>query len=192
MKKTGIRVLLLLAVLMGGISSEAATKGLAGRISVSGNLEKDRNSSKEEGEKSSSRSKTETQFYDLKVTAANTGKTEGTFDVEWYFFKRPLDNKGKKGDTVLAGQGKKTIQLKGMKRQVIPVQSEVLSWSETKSSKSSSKKNSSSSSKKTISGAVYGGYLVLLKADGEIISRYSPDNKMKSDDWLREMSIPFQ
>jgi len=186
-------VLLVLAVLVGGVSAEAGAKRFAGRISVSGKLEKDRDSSKKEGNNSSSRSKTETQFYDLKITAANTGKTEGAFDVEWYFFKRPLDNKGNKEDHVLAGQGKQTVQLKGMKRQVLPVKSEVLSWSETKSSKSSSKKNnSSSSSKKTISGAVYGGYLVLLRADGEIISRYSPDRKMTSDDWLREMSIPLQ
>lgn len=190
MNKTGVGLLVVLAMLAGG--AVAGKQTCAGRISVSGDLQKKRDSSKKEGKNSSSRSKSESQHYDLKITAANTGKLEGAFDVEWYFFKRKLNARGDKGDPVLAEKGKKTVLLKGMKRQMIPVKSKVLKWSETTNTKTSSKKNSSSTSKKTISGDIYGGYLVILRVDGRILSRYSPDRKMTCDEWLGQMSIPLQ
>lgn len=191
MRKLGVG-LLMLATVMSSVNGEAGEKRCAGRISVSGDLEKSRDSSKNEGDKSSSRSKTEAQHYELTITAANTGKIDGSFDVEWYFFKRALDKDGDKGDVVLSEKGKKTVKLKGLKRIVIPVNSKVLTWSETKSTTKGSSNKSSSSSKKVISGEVYDGYLVLLKYNGEIISRYSPDRKCKSDEWLGKMSIPFK
>lgn len=175
------------------VGAEGATKRYAGRINVKGDLEKDRESSKSEGQKSSSKTKTESQYYDLQVTVANTGKYEGIFECEWYFFSRPLLERGKKGDPELSEKGKKSFNLKGMKRESFELKSKTLTWSETKTNKNSSNKNNNNNSnKKSINGSVYGGYVVLLRVDGKIISRYSPDSKMKSDDFLGRFSIPLK
>ncbi|WP_372796490.1 hypothetical protein [Pontiella sp.] len=173
-------------------AAAAPGKRYAARISVQGDLEKDRDSSKTESAKSNSSSKTETQYYDLKVTVANTGKYDGTFDLEWYFFKRPLDAKGKKGDPVLCEKDKTSLTLGGMQRTEHLITSGSLSWTESKSSKSSSGKNSNSSAKKSISGAVYGGYVLLLRADGEIVAKNASDRKFLSDEWIAMLQAPVK
>ncbi|MDF7825951.1 hypothetical protein P4B35_18115 [Pontiellaceae bacterium B12227] len=177
-----------LAVVAGAVPA----KRYAARISVKGELEKDRDSSKNESANSSTKTKSEVQFYNLEVTVANTGKHTGTFDLEWYFLKRRLDAAGKKGDPVLSEKDKTTLTIAGMKRVVHPVTSSSLSWSESKSSKNSSGRNnnSSSSSKKNISGEIYGGYVLLLRADGEMVAKYASDRKFLSDEWLVQLQAP--
>lgn len=179
-KKGGVQsMIVVFAAVFCCYSAQAGMKTYAGRVSVSGELEKEKNAS---GKDAKSKSKGETQYYELKITAANTAKTEQSFDVEWYFFERKLDKKGKKGDYALGDKGKKTIVLPGMKRQTFNVKSKDLSWTETKATKKT---------KKTITGDVYGGYLVLLRVDDHIVSRYSPDQRFTSDKWLSKMSIPM-
>jgi hypothetical protein len=177
---------------MSNTADSAPVKRYAARITVKGELEKERDSSKNESEKNSTKTKTEKQHYELAITAANTGKQGGTFDLECYFFKRQLDDKGNKGDPVLCEKDKATLTLGGMKRAMHKVTSETLSWEESKSSKSSSGKSNSSksSSGKSISGEVYGGYIVLLRAEGEIIAKYSSDKKFLSKEWLSKLDQP--
>lgn len=174
------------------IAGAVPGKRYAARISVKGELKKERDSSKNETANSSSKTKSEVQHYDLQATVANTGKNAGTFDLEWYFLKRQLDGKGNKGDPAVCEKGKETLTIGGMKRVTHPVTSSSLSWSETKSSKSgnSNRGNNSSSSKKNISGAVYGGYVLLLRADGQIVAKYSSDKRFLTEEWLQKLQAP--
>lgn len=167
------------------VAGAAPAKQYAARISVKGELEKDRSSSSTGNKKT----KSETQYYELKVTVANTGKQEGTFDLEWYFLKRPLDALGKKGDPVVCEKNKTSVTIAGMKRVVHPVKSRSLTWSESKTSSNNNSKNSTAP-KKSISGAIYGGYVLLLRADGEIVAKYASDKKFLSEQWLGTLQAP--
>jgi hypothetical protein len=99
----------------------AQAKDYAARIIVKEKLEKERESSKEENEKSSTKRKSETQMYKLGITVANTVKKEGTFNLEWYFLSRSLDSDGKKGDPVVCEKDKTTLTIGGMKKVVHPI-----------------------------------------------------------------------
>ena len=169
----------------------APMKRVSARISVKGDLEKKRDSSKNEGTNKSTKTKSEIQHYELQVTVANTGKEEGTFDLEWYFVKRPLDAKGKKGDPEVCEKGTKTLTIGGMKRVVHPVKSAALTSSESKTNNNgnnnNNRNNNNSSTTKSITGAVYGGYVVLLRVDGKVIAKYSPDRKYLKDEWVRKL-----
>ncbi|VGO13826.1 hypothetical protein PDESU_02383 [Pontiella desulfatans] len=195
--KTSMFLLTMAAVaLSAGAAQAAAPKVHPVRIQVMGQLEKDRDSTKNESERSSSKSKTETQFYELQITLANTIKQEGAFDLEWYFFKRPLDGDGNEGDPVICEKGKTTMELGGMKRATHPVKSGTLTWSETKTSKTSSgnsnSNNSGSSSSKSVSGDVYDGYLVVARKEGEIIKTYASDKKYMDEKWLTKLDDPVE
>jgi hypothetical protein len=164
------------------------------RINVKGELEKDRDTSKTESDKSSSKTKTETQSYELEVTVANTVKQDGTFDVEWYFFKRSYED-GRLGDPVLCEKDKKTVSIAGMKRITLPVTSKPLSWQESKnnkSSKNSNNNNDDKSSGKSITGDEYGGYVILVKYEGEVLAEYSDEKKFLTDEWLGKLNGPVE
>lgn len=177
----------LLGVLVMSSTVYSASGKYTARLNVKGDLEKDRDSSKNESDKSNSKTKSETQQYELEITAANTIKQEGTFSLEWYFFKRPLDKDGKKGDPVLCEKGKTSLTIGGMKRVTHKVMSKPLTWKEVKSSKSGNNKSSNSSSSKIISGDIYDGYVILLRAEGDIIAQYSSEKKFLSARWLGKM-----
>jgi hypothetical protein len=179
-------------VFAGGITADAAMSRYSARISVSGQLEKERDSSKNESTKSTAKTKSEDQHYDLKVTVANTGKEEVTFDLEYYFFARHLASDGDKGDPVLVQKGQEAVTLAGMSRDTIQVTSTPLSWSETKTSNNSSgnsnNNKSSSSQKKSVSGSIYDSYVMLLRAEGEIVAKYSPDRKLLTDEAIASLA----
>jgi hypothetical protein len=192
--KRSYAVLGMMGVLAMAISVSAAPKKHAVRLMVKGEVEKKRESSKKESDKSSTKYKTETQFYDLQITAANTIKQEGTFDLEWYFFKRDLNDEGDKSDPVLCEKDKTTLTIAGMKRVTLPVKSSELSWSEIKTSKSSSgnSKNSGSSGGKSFSGSLYEAYVVLVKYEGQIIAKYSDEKKFLTPEWIDKLDMPVQ
>jgi hypothetical protein len=189
--KTRLFIIALTSLTMiSSMALSAPSKHYAARISVKGELEKERDSSKNESEKSSSKTKTETQHYELVITTANTGKQEGTFDLEWYFFKRSWEEKGKKGDPVLCEKDKTTLSLGGMKRQTHEVTSKTLRWEESKTSKSGKSSSSKNSSGKSITGEMYAGYVVLLRAEGEIIAKYASEKKYLTEEWMDKLDQP--
>ena len=192
--KRSYAVLGMMGVFALAISVSAAPKKHAVRLTVKGELEKERESSKQESEKRSTKYKTETQFYDLQITAANTIKQEGTFDLEWYFFKRDLNDEGDESDPVLCEKDKTTMTIAGMKRVTHPVKSSELSWSEIKTSKSSSgnSNNSGSSGGKSYSGSMYEAYVVLVKHEGQIVAKYSDEKKYLSQEWIGKLDMPVQ
>jgi hypothetical protein len=177
---------LALAIGIGTLLSSSALAA-AVRLSVTDKLNKDRTSEKSESEKSSSRTKVETLTYDLNIQVSNTTKAEGTFDLEWYFIKRPLDDEGKKGDPILCEKDKTTLTIGGQKRISHKVTSKALKNTESKSSKSSSGNSSKSSgSSKSFSGDTYAGYVVLARQDGKILAKYSNEKKFLEDSWVEE------
>jgi hypothetical protein len=183
-----------LVIAFGSIFATPA-KGVSVRVNVKADLDKEKDSAKSSSGKSSSRSKTEMQTYTLDIQVSNTSKQEDTFDLEWYFIKRPLDNKGKKGDPVLCAKGKKSLTIAGQKRFSHQVVSEALINTESK--KSSSKKGrkgkgGSSSTKKGFSGSIYAGYVVLVRQEGEILTKYTSDSKYTSKEWLAKLDGPVQ
>ncbi|WP_372807931.1 hypothetical protein [Pontiella sp.] len=190
MKKNVMGSVLAGVVFAGAMSCGAASGQYSARISVTGQLEKERDSSKNESTKSTAKTKSESQHFDLKVTVANTGKEEASFDLEYYFFARHLTSDGDKGEPVLVQKGNEAVTLAGMSRDTIPVVSSSLSWSETKTTSSGNSNNNSSSSsqKKTVSGSVYDGYVMLLRADGEIVAKYSPDRKLLTDEAIASLA----
>jgi len=189
-------IVIALAAIMAFSSTEllgAQLKRHSARISVTGDLEKDRDSSKNKSGKSSSRTKSEMQYYELEATVANTGKTEETYTLEWFFFKRKLNNKGNEGDPELASKNKTTLTVGPMKRVKQEIVSDAVSWEETTTTKNSSGNNnkSNSSSKKKISGDVYDGYLIVLRAeDGTVITLKANEKKFEKDEWLGKLGLP--
>jgi hypothetical protein len=176
-----------------GISTMLATpaQAVSVRLNVQDKLNKDRESEKTESDKSSSKTTTESLTYDLDIQVSNTSKQEGTFDLEWYFFKCRLDSKGKKEDPVLCEKNKTSLTIGGQKRVSHKVTSQTLKNTESKSSKSSSGKNSKSSgSSKSFSGSTYAGYVVLARQDGKIVQKYSSDKKFLTDAWIGKLEGP--
>jgi hypothetical protein len=179
------------------LGSAAAHAGSV-RLTVADNLKKDRNSDKNETKTSSTRIQTEFQYYELEITLTNTGPQKDTFDLEWYFFKRPLNAKGDKGDPVLCEKKKTTLPVDAMKRVTHKVVSDNLTNRETKIAKSSTgsgrgrNNNNSSSSKTTASGEVYAGYVVLVRQAGEILAKESNDKKFLTESWLGKLGSPVK
>jgi hypothetical protein len=190
--KTGWIIVGMAVVALATTELQAApVKGYSARISVKEKIEKERESSKDESEKSSTKSKSERQTYKLAITVANTVKKEGTFDLEWYFLSRSLGDDGKKGDPAVCQKDKTTLTIGGMKRVVHPVASRELTWTEVKTSRSGSNNSGKSSGGKSFSGEMYEGYVVLLKIDGEILAKYSNENKFLSAEWLVRLDKPI-
>jgi hypothetical protein len=184
---------LLLLGLTVGLSTMFATpaQGSSVRLTVKDKLNKDRESDKTESEKSSSKKTVESMTYQLDIQVSNTSKQEDTFELEWYFFKRPLDSKGKKQDPVLCEKDKTSLTIGGQKRVSHQVTSQTLKNTESKSSKSSSGNSSKSSgSSKNFSGAIYAGYVVLARQDGEIAAKYSNEKKFLTETWLGKLAGP--
>ena len=154
------------------------------RLSVKGGLEKDQDATKVEKGNTTTKTQSEDQYYELDVTVSNTLKEEGTFDLEWYFFKRPLDKEGDKGDSVLCEKDKTTLTIGGMKRVTHSVKSENLSSTEVSVDQNKQgKRSGNGKTKKTINGAVYGGYVVLVRAGGDVIEKYSDNKSLLKGDW---------
>ncbi|MDZ8117072.1 hypothetical protein [Pontiella agarivorans] len=180
-------------VLFAAATATAGTAKHAARVMVKGELEKERESSKDERENSSTRIKSESQHYELQVTVSNVIKKDGTFDLEWYFFKRNLDSEGEKSEPVLCEKDKVTLSIAGMKRVQHSVHSAELIWKETKTSKSSSNNNSSGSSGgKTFSGSMYDGYVILVRNEGQIVAKYSDERKYLTPTWMGRLDMPVE
>jgi hypothetical protein len=180
-----------------GISTTfaAPATGLAARLTVKGDLKKEQKSDKNESERSSTRSTTETLAYELDIQVSNTSKQEGTFDLEWYFIKRPLDSAGQKGDPVLCEKDKTSLTIGGQKRVAHKVVSQELVNSESKTSKESSgnsDSSKSSGSSKRFSGDTFAGYIVLVRHQGEILAKYSNEAKFTTDEWIAKLDGPVQ
>ncbi len=152
------------------------------RLTVKGDLDRDSKSEKKETKKSSRRSETESLTYELDIQVSNTTKQEAIFDLEWYFLRRPLDSKGKKGEPVLCEKDKIALTIGGQRRVSHKVTSETITNSESKTSKRSSGNGPGSS--KSFSGDVYAGYVVLVKKDGKILAKKSNETKFTSAQWL--------
>jgi hypothetical protein len=176
------------------MTGSAYAKSHAVRINVKGELEKDRETTKTETEKTSSKTKIETQYYELEITVANTVKQDGTFDLEWYFFKRNYGENGRLEDPVLCEKNKTTLEIAGMKRVTYPVTSKPLSWQESNNSKSGKNNNSNdnNTSGKSITGDEYGGYVILVKHAGTIVADYSDEKKFLTDEWLGKLDGPVE
>ncbi len=166
------------------------------RLTVQDKLNKETDSDKSESTKSSMRTDTESQSYDLNITVANTGPSDCTFNLEWYFFKRTLTNKGDKGEPVLCEKGSESIAVAGMKRASHQVSSESQISFESKTTtnntgnKNNNNKGGSSGTKKTVSGSICGGYIVLLRYGEEIIAKDASDPRFLKDEWMGTLSRP--
>lgn len=186
--------MLVAVLLLAGVNQAtyAQIKRYSARISVKGELKKDRETSKNESEKKSAKTTTEKQHYELDVTVANTGKEDESYTLEWYFFKCPLGSDGE-GDPELASKGSEKISLAAMKRLNKKVVSETLEWKDSKSSSNSSKGNDSGKKKGGPSGNVYDGYLVVLRADdGSVITTNSNNKRYTTDEWLGKVGFPVE
>ncbi len=174
-----------------GINSAftAPVRGPAARINVTARLEKDRDSQKSKSKKSTTNTKQSAATYHLDIQVSNSSKPNASFDLEWYFLKRPIDKKGNKGDPVLCEKGKTTLEIGGQKRVMHKVVSATLTTTETKTS---SKKKKGSSTKKSAAGDVYAGYVVLVRHEGKILAKDSNENRFTSPDWLAKLDGPVQ
>lgn len=165
--------------------------GHAGSISISVNddLKKDTETDKSGGGSSSKRTEAETQTYMLDIAVFNGGAEGGTFDLEWYFFKRSFNNKGDKGNPVICEKGKATLNIKARERVYQKVTSEGLNSSETKTTTNSRKRGRSRSNQtKSYSGAVYAGYAVLVRQNGTVVAKKATDSCYLEDEWLGKLN----
>lgn len=163
------------------LSAFSAPKGVAVRLNVKGDLDKERSNEKDEKENKSTRSKLEEQCYTLSVQVVNTSRQPVAVDLECYFVGRRVDSNGKKGDRVICEKTKETLEIAGQKKVSKEVVSKVLSSAETVTS-------SSVKTKKSYSGSVYSGYIVVVRYEGEIVAKMASDTKYLSEQWLGKLA----
>jgi hypothetical protein len=186
---TMMKKLLILSILTLVAAAEGGVAGASARLNVTAKLNKDRDRTTSSGKSSSSKTESEIQYYTLDIQVSNTGKSEGTFDISWYFIKRKISGNGEKGMPFSVKGGKETFTIPGQKRINHEVNSEGVIWTATKKG-SSGKKKKSGNNKSTVSGEVYDGYVVLAHYEGELLQKNSGDRKYLSDEWLAKLDTP--
>jgi hypothetical protein len=183
------RKILILSILTLVAAADGSVAGASARLNVTAKLNKDRDRSTSSGKTGSSKVETELQYYTLDIQVSNTGKSDGAFDVSWYFIKRKISGNGEKGIPFSIKGGKEIFAIPGQKRINHEVNSEGAAWASTKKGSSGNKKKSGNN-KSTVSGEMYDGYVVLVHYEGELLQKTSGDRKYLSDEWLAKLEAP--
>jgi hypothetical protein len=122
----------------------------------------------------------------LEIEVSNTSDQSDSYQLEWYFISKKTTVKGTE-DMVVFNSGKDDVALGGGASIVKTVTSKPFIFT-VKNIDSVSKTSTSGEGtpKQTRSGDTYVGYLVLVKADGEILGKESNSSRFLEDEWLEK------
>lgn len=153
----------------------APQSGVCASLNVKAELDKDRVLTPKK--KKTPKTKTISEDYELDIQVVNASKQEAEFELEWYFIKCELDNRGYKGDSVTGEKGAITLTLGGYQRKRHKVKSKPLSCTELFTRDG-----------KKFKGEVFAGYIVLLRHEGEILKKISNKKLFLTDANLRSIT----
>jgi hypothetical protein len=182
-KGTGLKTIIFSMLLISVISYAGGVN-----VSVTEKIKKDRKNTKNEDDHTTVRTSISKQQSTLNITVSNLSKESATVELEWYFFERNIIKKGRKGDFVVSEKGTESISLEPKKKIKKTITSKEYQKKEVKTEKNKSNKHDDSGSNKTYKGTTYGGYVVLLRKDGKIISKRSSESKLLTKEWLKKLS----
>jgi hypothetical protein len=157
-------------------------------FSVDAKTSRDRNRSQQVEERANgsvtTTTDTETEICTLEVQIQNTAEQSNSCQLEWLFIgKRTLAN----GDNTLvvldSGKSEMTLQKGSNEKKTISSKPFVLSERTIDRTRNEFQRDSGNS-RRIRQGDTYAGYLVLLKAGGEILQKESNDDRFMRDEWI--------
>jgi len=134
------------------------------------------------------RSKKEIESYTLNINLQNTGPSQATYTLEWYFLSRRVTAKSKSEPEVF-DCGSKQITLASRKG----INIEVTSKDAVKQehiiyiNRGGWRGHRSSNAKKTVSGSEYCAYVVLVRSNGKIIAKQSNSKTFLKPEFLNSL-----
>lgn len=128
----------------------------------------------------------ETETCTLEVEVANAADQNDTYQLEWYFISKKTSAKGDDGLAII-DFGKAPITLDAGASAVKKAVSKPFIFT-VKNVENVSKASSSGTgmSRQTRSGDEYSGYIVLIRADGEVLQKDSNSTRFLKDEWLAQ------
>jgi hypothetical protein len=180
--------LLFTGALFSAAESFSAPRAHDVSLSVDAGISRDRNRSQQvdnrENGTVATTTDTTTEICTLEIQIQNTAEQSDSCQLEWIFIgKRTLDN----GDDTLvildSGKSEMTLQKGAEEKKTIPSKPFVFSEKTIDRTRNEFQRESGNS-RRIRQGDTYAGYLVLLKADGEILQKQSNDGRFMRDEWI--------
>lgn len=185
--------LLFTGALLVAVESSGAPRAHDMSLSVDAGTSRDRNRSQQvdnrENGTATTTTDTTTEICTLEVRVQNTAEQSDSCQLEWLFIaKRTLETGN---DTLVildSGKSEMTLQ-KGLEEKKT-IHSKPFVFSEKTIDRTRNEfPRESSNSRRIRQGDTYAGYLVLLKADGEILQKESNDDRFMSDEWISRCEL---
>lgn len=171
---------------------EAVTASDA-RASLSVNISTERDKGREQNTKQTKTASAattttvdkETQTCTLEIEVENRAEQTGNYAVEWCVIAKRTSGKAQ-DNLVVSDSGKIEITREGKATGTETVKPKAFVFTTT------SINYGDYSSNQTREGDVYAGYVVLVKADGEIIAKASNDDRFSKDEWVAQCEKAVQ
>ena len=131
---------------------------------------------------------TETEICKLDMEVENSSDHSDNYQLEWFFISKRTSVKGM-DELVVFDSGKLPVTLQGGASAVKTAESKpfIFSVKNTESvSKSTGGGAGTGSSRQTRSGDAYAGYIVWVKAGGEILDTQSNSSRFLKDEWFKK------
>lgn len=157
-------------------------------LSVDAKTSRDRNRSQQVEERANgsvtTTTDTETEICTLEVQIQNAEEQSNPCQLEWLFIgKRTLDNG--EDTLVIPDSGKSEMTLQKGSNEKKTISSKPFVFSEKTIDRTRNEfQRDAGSSRRIRQGDTYVGYLVLLKAGGEILQKESNDDRFLKDEWV--------
>ena len=125
----------------------------------------------------------------MEIEVGNPAERIGNYDVEWCVIaKRTLSKDQDK--LVISDSGKIEITCEGKSTGTETVKPKSFVFTITSINRTND--NGGNSSDQAREGDVYAGYIVLVKADGEILAKESNDDRFSKDEWVAQCEKAVQ
>lgn len=125
---------------------------------------------------------TETETCTLEITVENPAKQSDSYQLEWFFISQK-DEGTPNEKLYIFGLGKVDIDLEG-KAEITKTEVSKPFVYTKKSIDRTGPSGNAGSSQQTRGGDEYAGYIVLVKAGGQIIQKESNDARFLNDEWM--------
>ena len=128
--------------------------------------------------------KTKTETCTLEITVENTTEQNDSYRLEWFFISKKTS--GKENEKLLVfNSGKADIVLDGSASVTRTEVSKPFIYTK-KTVYWTDRGGGTGNSRETNGGDVYAGYLVLVKADGELLEKESNSSRFLTDEWVAQ------
>jgi len=184
-RRIGLKTIIFSMLLISAVSYAGGVT-----VSVTEKIKKDRNNTKTKQKHTVIRKTVSKQQSTLTIVVSNLSSESATVQLEWYFFKRQIIKKGRKGDFILEEKGSESLSLEPKKKTKKTVESKEYERTEIKTDKNNDndRHHDSGGTKKIYKGSTYGGYVVLLRKDGKIIAKKSSESRLLTKEWLKKLT----